>query len=268
MKNYRTPSTRNPTDALQPLVDHAPDALLVLDFDGTISTLVDHPDDAVAIEGVIDVICELTGRLQVAFITGRPVDWLVARMAPAADAGIEFIGLHGHERLRDGTVVAHRESGPWREVMMNVRQEAADTAPDDVVIEYKGLGLALHFRMSRPAEQWIRQFTTAAAERTGLIAHDTRYAVELRPPVDLDKGHAMRELIDEHHPAAVAFFGDDLVDLPAVVAMRAYTDIASVAVFVDSDEGPKEFAAAADLVLENPHAAVAALVGLRDALLR
>ena len=253
-------------DALRPLVDHAPDALLVLDFDGTISALVDHPDDAVAIDGVIDVICTLTDKMRVAFITGRPVEWLVARMAPAAEAGVEFIGLHGHERLRDGSIVPHHESGPWREVMDAVRQEAAAAAPADVVIEYKGLGLALHFRTSRPAEAWIREFADDAAARTGLIAHDTRYAIELRPPVDLDKGHAMRELIDEHRPAAVAFFGDDLVDLPAVVAMRDYPDIPSVAVYVESEEGPTEFAAAADLVLTSPHAAAAALVELSDAL--
>jgi trehalose-phosphatase len=253
-------------DALRPLVDHAPNSLLVLDFDGTISQLVDHPDDAVAVEGVVEVVCDLAARLRVGFITGRPVDWLVARMAPAADAGVEFIGLHGHERLKGGAVVAHDESGPWRDVVQQVRREVADVAPDDVVVEYKGLGLALHFRTSPAAERWIRDYTADVAARTGLVAHDTRYAIELRPPVDLDKGHAMRELIDEHSPAAVAFFGDDLVDIPAVDAMRAYDGVTTVAAFVRSDEGPEQYAAIADLIFEGPHAAVAALAALRDEL--
>jgi trehalose-phosphatase len=253
-------------EALRPLVDHAPNSLLVLDFDGTISQLVDHPDDAVAIEGVVQVVCDLASRVRVGFITGRPVDWLMARMAPAAEAGVEFIGLHGHERWRDGAIVPHHESGEWREIVRAVRQEVADAAPDDVVIEYKGLGLALHFRTSRPAEEWIRAFTTEVAARTGLVAHDTRYAIELRPPVDLDKGDAMRELIDEHRPSAVAFFGDDLVDIPAVNAMRAYADITTVAVYVDNEEGPREFAAIADLVFDSPQAAATALAALRDEL--
>jgi trehalose-phosphatase len=249
-------------DALRPLVESAPHGLLVLDFDGTISALVDHPNDAVAIEGVIDTLCELTAKLTVAFITGRPVDWLVDRTTPCADHGVEYIGLHGHERLRNGEIVAHPESAKWRDRIATVQARAEASAPSDVVIEAKGLGLALHFRTSPTAEKWIRDFTTDAARETGLVAHDTRYAIEMRPPVDLDKGHAMHELIDDYRPRAMAFFGDDRVDIPAVAAMRAYPDVASAAVFVDSHEGPPEFAAIADLVLPSPDAAVDALSAL------
>ena len=253
-------------DALRPLVTSAPNALLVLDFDGTISTLVEHPNDAVAIEGVIDTLCELTAFVTVAFITGRPVDWLVDRTTPCADHGVEYIGLHGHERLRAGQIVPHPESGKWRDRIAGVQQDATASAPRDVVIEAKGLGLALHFRTSPTAEEWIREFAARASAQTGLIAHDTRYAVELRPPVDLDKGDAMHELIDDYRPGSVAFFGDDLVDLPAVTAMRTYPELTSAAVFVDSHEGPREFAAIADVVLPDPESAVDALAALLSAL--
>jgi trehalose-phosphatase len=253
-------------DSLRPLIDAAPDALLVLDFDGTISALVEHPADAVAIEGVVDTLCELTRHLRVAFITGRPVDWLVDRVAPAATHGVEFIGLHGHERLRSGAIVPHPESAKWRQHIITIHERAKSTAPAEVVIEMKGLGLALHFRMSRHAETWIRAFATAAAEETGLVAHDTRFAIELRPPVDLDKGHAMRELVADYHPKAMAFFGDDLVDIPAVLAMREFADVTSAAVFVANVEGPQEFATIADLVLPHPQDAADALRALLDEL--
>jgi trehalose-phosphatase len=247
------------------LVERAPNALLVLDFDGTISHIVDHPDDAVAIEGTIDVLIDLTEYLRVAFITGRPVEWLVARLSPCAERGVEFIGLHGHERLRDGVIVPHRDSAPWRDVIDEVHAEVIATAPAAVIAEPKGLGLALHFRNSPAAEEWIRGFTTRVAAETGLVAHDTRYAVELRPPVDLDKGHAMHELIAEHAPGAVAFFGDDLVDLPAVIAMRSHAAIATAAFYVESHEGPQAMREAADVVLPSPIDAVEVLRSLRDA---
>lgn len=253
-------------DALQPLVDNAPNAMVVLDFDGTISHIVEHPADAIAVDGVVDTLCELTAYLTVAFITGRPVDWIVEQTVPCADHGVEFIGLHGHERLRDGLIVPHPESGKWRDQLVRVHERAMTTAPDDVVLEMKGLGLALHFRTSPSAERWIRGFTAAVADETGLVAHDTRYAIELRPPVDLDKGHAMQELVADYRPKAMAFFGDDLVDIPAVMAMRAFPDVASTAVFVSNVEGPPEFAEIADLVLPNPQAAADALVALLDAL--
>jgi trehalose 6-phosphate phosphatase len=250
--------------ALQPLVDHAPDALLVLDFDGTISAIVDHPDDAVAVSGVIDTLCEVARYLKVAFITGRPAEWLVARTRPLAEHGVEFIGLHGHERLRGDAVVPHAESGKWREQIAAMEQRVQESSPADVVVERKGLALALHYRTSPTAEAWIRAFCAQAERETGLVAHDTRYSVELRPPVELDKGDAMRELIDEHRPAAMAFFGDDVVDLPAVEAMRELSDVPSAAVFVDNVEGPRRFAEVADVVLPNPAAAAEALGALLE----
>jgi trehalose-phosphatase len=252
--------------SLQPLVDHAPDALLVLDFDGTISAIVDHPGDAVAVAGAVDTLCELADYLTVAFVTGRPVEWLVQRTQPLAAHGVEFIGLHGHERLRGEDIVAHPESGKWRAQIAEIEARAQANAPHDVVIERKGLALALHYRMSPTAEQWIRNFCAEAERDTGLIAHDTRYSVELRPPIELDKGDAMRELIAEHEPRAMAFFGDDLVDIPAVEQMRAHTGIPSAAVFVDSLEGPREFAQIADLVLPSPADAALALQALLERL--
>ncbi|MDP1794610.1 MAG: trehalose-phosphatase, partial [Acidimicrobiales bacterium] len=198
----------------------------------------------------------------------RPVEWLVARLSPCAERGVEFIGLHGHERLRDGVVVPHRDSAPWRDVIDEVHAQVILSAPPEVIAEPKGLGLALHFRNSPTAEEWIRAFTAQTAAETGLVAHDTRYAVELRPPVDLDKGHAMDELLAEHDPSAVAFFGDDLVDLPAVLAMRAHPTVVSAAFYVDSHEGPVAMREAADVVLESPADAVDVLRALRDALAR
>src|SRR5689334_6046962 len=169
------PMAQSLPPALQSLVEHAPGALLVLDFDGTISAIVDHPADAVAVEGVIETLGELTKFVTVAFITGRPVEWLVARTAPLSDRGVEFIGLHGHERLRGSDVVPHAESGQWRGPIDSMLQRAVASAPEDVVIERKGLALSLHYRTSPTAERWIRDFCDDAVRETGLVAHDTRF---------------------------------------------------------------------------------------------
>ena len=126
--------------ALRPLVDHAPDALLVLDFDGTISAIVEHPDDAVAVEGVIDTLCDLTRYLTVAFITGpsrrlarRPHGAAAPTTASSSSACTATSGCATATIVRTPS----RGSGATTIVTasMRVRQRRA---PDDVVIEAQG----------------------------------------------------------------------------------------------------------------------------------
>jgi trehalose 6-phosphate phosphatase len=87
-------------------------------------------------------------------------------------------------------------------------------------------------------------------------------SVELHPPIDADKGTAVRSLADG--AAAVLYAGDDVGDLPAFAALAELraAGITTASVAVGGSELPDEVAAAVDLVLDAP----ADLVGLLGAL--
>jgi trehalose 6-phosphate phosphatase len=67
----------------------------------------------------------------------------------------------------------------------------------------------------------VRRATAQLAAATGLRAEPGKFVEELRPPVDIDKGSAVRGLLAGRTLTAVAYAGDDLGDLPALGAARA-----------------------------------------------
>jgi trehalose 6-phosphate phosphatase len=101
----------------------------------------------------------------------------------------------------------------------------------------------------------------------GLEAVPGRYVLELRPP-GVDKGAALRRLVDEVGAHVVIYLGDDLGDLPAYDAVDALTASGRVAGLTvatgDPADGdaPEQLAARAGLTLAGPTAVVAWLAGL------
>jgi len=84
-------------------------------------------------------------------------------------------------------------------------------------------------------------------------------AIELRPPVDLDKGRVVERLAQRC--TAACFVGDDSGDLVAFEALDrlAAQGMRTVRVAVAAEESPPELRASADLVLAGPVEALAVL---------
>lgn len=233
-----------------------------LDFDGTLAAIVDDPAQAAPWPGVPDLLARL-GRVvgQVAVVSGRPAAFLSESLGPPA--GVELFGLYGMERVgSDGVVAVAPAAGAWREVVERLGRRAVVEAPPGARIEPKGLTLTLHWRTAPASEPWAERFARAAAEREGLVAQHGRMSVELRPPVDTDKGTVVRRL-GQGWRAAV-YLGDDLGDLKAFEALGelAAAGVAVAAVAVTDHESPLEVRQAADLCVEGPAGAVALLEGL------
>jgi trehalose 6-phosphate phosphatase len=75
---------------------------LCLDFDGTLSPIVDDPEAARPLAGVVELLEPLAARFAaVALISGRPADYLATY---AAAPGVRYLGLYGLQEIRDGQV--------------------------------------------------------------------------------------------------------------------------------------------------------------------
>ncbi len=251
-----------------PLYDLAADAAhsaLFLDFDGTLSTIVDDPVGARPLPGVPALLAELAAVFAlVAVISGRPTAFLGDVLD--APVGVELVGLYGLERA----LGASGDAGKWAAVTDAVVAEARAGAPTGVYVEPKGLTVTLHWRHAPEARGWVEAFVTRAASTHGLAVHSGRMELELRPPVQVDKGTVVRQLADEQggRLRQVAVFGDDLGDLPAFEEVRRLgtpaTPVAATRVAVVDAESPEAVAEAADLDVRGAAGAVALLRDLAD----
>jgi trehalose-phosphatase len=104
------------------------------------------------------------------------------------------------------------------------------------------------------------------AETTGLHTHRGRMVIELRPPVEVDKGVGITAALGSVPVTGAFYAGDDRTDADAFRALRGMVDQRSleraVCVAVAADETPAEVIEAADLAVEGPGAFVAVLEAL------
>lgn len=276
MTNLPQPTTEAGRTGLAALLADPTHAVAGLDYDGTLSAIVQRPEDAVPEPGALEAIRLLSERLgAVVLISGRPAEQLLEfgrlRDDPAG-ARITILGQYGLQRWDGATGTL--SSPPPLPGVARAREElqrlVADPAtPDGVSLEDKSQALVLHTRRtSDPAGvlAGLRARLDDIAVRAGLEPHPARNALELRPP-GYEKGGALRRFVAEASGKAVLFAGDDVGDLPAFQALAELRaeGIPGLGVLSGSDEvsGLREYA---DLVLGGPGDVVAFLRQLADAL--
>ena len=205
--------------------------LVALDFDGTLSPIVDNPNVAHIHDDAGGVLDDLAAEVRaIAVITGRPARQVLAlggldEVGDAiADHGRELVvlGAYGNERWTsfERRVVTPKPppglSGLIRELPRLLREAGAP----DAWIEEKGLAVAVHTRrLDDPAAAFDRLLPvlTEAATRRKLAVEPGRMVIEIRAG-GMDKGKSLSTLVSEFEAGAVVFVGDDLGDVPAFEA--------------------------------------------------
>ena len=226
---------------------------ILTDFDGTLAPIVDDPDAARPLDGAAEVLTELAERYAlVAVLSGRPVTFLEKWLPPT----VLLSGLYGLEVVRDGVRQDHPSGGMWREVVDDVATVARATGPAEMRVESKGLSLTLHYRGHEELRDAVRELAEHQAARSGLTLRTARMSYELHPPIDADKGTALRDLANGLD--AMCFLGDDRGDLPAFAELErlASRGVTTARIAVRSDEAPDELLGAADLVVDGPDGAL------------
>ena len=236
------------------LAEQAGEVALCLDFDGTLSPIVDDPQAARPLHGIVELLEPLAGRFAaVALISGRPAAYLAEH---AAAPGVRYLGLYGLQEIRDGRVwVDPRLEAARPAVAAAARDLAADPAVREsgAHLEDKRYAVAVHTRRVADPGRWAGPIGEAAARiaaRHDLEVVPGRMVWELRPLVHSDKGHAVRRVVDESGARSLLVAGDDLGDLPAFAVAAEVGGGLRVA--VRSPEAPDELLEAADLVVDGP----------------
>jgi trehalose 6-phosphate phosphatase len=264
------PTAETLTEALRPLTDAPGHAGVFLDLDGTLAPIVQRAEDAHVPEKASLALAKIARRFGcVACISGRSAT--EARRLVGV-GGIAYAGSHGAELLGPGeaTPTVLPAFASWTD---RVRGFAAERTDRDlrrlrVRIEDKGPIAAFHWR-GAPNEDAARTRVDGIAreaEAAGFETHWGRKVLEVRPPVPIDKGRALTELVRRSGVNVALFAGDDTTDVDAFDALDALVAngrlATAVRVGVASEEGPVAIVERADLVVEGTAGFAAVLEAL------
>lgn len=259
LRRVPAPTAEMLAEALRPLTEDPRQAAVFCDIDGTLAPIVPRAHDAKVDERASRLLGAIARRYRcAACISGRPA--AEARRLVGV-GGIAYAGTHGAELLLPTATrpVLDPEVAKWAD---RVRAFTRDHDTRElrtlrVRIEDKGPIMAFHWRGApdeRTALACVEQIASAA-EEAGLHVHWGRKVLEVRPPVPIDKGRAVRELIHRFPVRAAMFAGDDATDLDAFDALDELvadgTLDRAVRVGISSDEGPAAIVERADLVVES-----------------
>jgi trehalose 6-phosphate phosphatase len=187
------------------------------DFDGTLGPIMEDPEAVAPVPGALAALTALAGAAALtAVVSARPLAFLAGRFAGIP--GLELYGLYGLEHSSDGgaTVAVAAEAEAYAPVIAWVVAEARAAFPS-ALVEDKRLSCALHFRTEPGLEPAIEAWSEQQAQTHGLRRQHGRMVVELKPPLDTDKGSVVLRAADGL--AGAWYFGDDLGDLPAFAAL-------------------------------------------------
>jgi trehalose 6-phosphate phosphatase len=211
-------------------------AAILLDIDGTLAPIVDDPDASRVPDETRAELLRLAGRYAlVACLTGR-----------TAERGREIVGVDGIEVIGEHGLELAPEAEDWLPVLD--RFASTTLWP----VERKRLTVAFHYRTAEDEAAALAVLRDIArrGEEAGLVARWGRKVLELRPPIDVDKGTAIVHLLERRGIHRGLFAGDDLTDLDGFGAMERLEH--GVKIAVSSPEGPAELRERADVVVAGP----------------
>lgn len=185
-----------------------------LDFDGTLVEFAERPE-GVQVDGKLLTLVEslyVASGGALALISGRPIgdlDRLFTRLR------LPMAGMHGLERrTAAGAVRRYATGAAPLEAVRDTLGEIVSRHPG-VLLEDKGLALALHYRAAPQLAGYLHRVARDAITRLGGVygLQSGKFVVEIRP-VGRDKGMAIEEFMRESPFAGRTpiFIGDDATD--------------------------------------------------------
>ncbi|MBL6946371.1 MAG: trehalose-phosphatase [Rhodospirillales bacterium] len=233
---------------------------IFLDYDGTLTPIVDRPEMAILSESARTIVRGLAGRCSLAIVSGRDrpdVEKLV---------GIDnliYAGSHGFDIMVPGGQAIQREEGAeFADVLEQVKVRLHDEVDgiEGSLIEPKKSSVAVHYRLVAPDQQAkIKTVVDAIlADHETLRVTPGKMVYEIQPKLDWNKGKAvlwLLEALDLDKPDILPmYFGDDITDEDAFRALSGR----GLGIFVGgaTQEAKKDRPTDADYRVTDPDEAV------------
>ncbi|MDO8960039.1 MAG: trehalose-phosphatase [Rhodocyclaceae bacterium] len=198
-----------------------------LDVDGTLIDIADTPDAVRVDTALLDLIARLYRASDgaVALVSGRALSDLESRLGMLR---LPLAGQHGLERRDAAGRLWIHPAPPAAKCAIKEALAPALARHPGLLLEDKGLTLALHYRLAPHLAAYAHRLMARLAEAAGggLELQHGKRVVEVKP-AGIDKGTAVAEYLDESpfRTRRPVFIGDDLNDEHGFAAVNKMNGI-------------------------------------------
>ena len=211
-----TPALPSALDRFEDIATRCGQPVVFLDYDGTLTPIVERPELAVLAQDVREALEALSRRCPVGIISGRD------RKDIADLVGLHsliYAGNHGFDIAGPNHLTFSHEVGMQFSSALDQAEAKLRSRLQSIVgvlIERKNFSIAVHYRMVAPDDvSWVREAVSRAMDdNPDLQRLEGKQVFEIQPQLDWDKGKALLWLLKEmqwgdRHPV---YIGDDLTD--------------------------------------------------------
>jgi trehalose 6-phosphate phosphatase len=212
------------SDELTRLLDVRSPAVF-LDYDGTLTPIVNRPEDAVISQGMRRTVRELAGRCPVCVVSGR--DRRVVQELMGLD-NLIVAGSHGFDIWSPEGIIEREEGAEFEALLDGVKTRLHEELDpiEGALVEPKRTSIAAHYRLVYEEERRrVREVvdTILAEYPEELRITPGKMVYEIQPKIEWDKGRAMLYLLEtldlDRDDVVPLYLGDDVTDEDAFEAL-------------------------------------------------
>jgi trehalose-phosphatase len=202
---------------------------IFLDYDGTLTPIIDDPNQAVLDNTMRDTLAQLAQCYTVSIISGRGLDDLRQRVQLD---GVFYAGSHGFEIAGPGSESKEMQKGKEFLPDLDQAEQELHRTLDSIeacTLERKTFSIAIHYRQVadtqiHQVEQAVDRVIEQHPDR--LRKGSGKMVFQVQPKTDWNKGHAVLWLLDKlkmDGPGVVPLYlGDDVTDEDAFQVLQEW----------------------------------------------
>ena len=216
-----------------------------LDYDGTLTPIVDRPEDALISESMRNAVRGLAKRCPVCVVSGR--DRRVVQGLMGIDDLI-VAGSHGFDIWSPtGGAIQREEGGGFGKLLDGVTERLREEMDpiEGALVEPKKTSVAAHYRLvSEKDRPKVKEIVDAvlAEHPDDLKVTPGKMVYEVQPKLDWDKGKAVLYLLEalglDRDDVVPIYMGDDVTDEHAFEAL-AGSARGGIGIFVGRADDPE-----------------------------
>ncbi|MDR7127858.1 alpha,alpha-trehalase [Algoriphagus sp. 4150] len=199
--------------------------ILFLDYDGTLTPIVDNPEEAILSDEIKKLIKEIAEDISVVIISGRDRENVelkvgLSELIYAGSHGFDIVGPNGlemqHEQGQEILPTLDEAEGNLNERLDGIA---------GVQVERKKYAIAVHYRnVEKDKVPEVKKAVLEELDRQPQLKKGSgKKILELKPELDWDKGKALTWLIEalgsESNLLFPVYIGDDITDEDAFEEM-------------------------------------------------